>query len=141
MEINNTSLSSQVAGQLSQIDRSQQQNQQQANAAEQARERENREQSTQRVNRIRIDENAIAILERENSQQNNPSQQLIPSDSIDANVNSRNGSQSGGRSEGQTASYDRPSARNNSAINTYQAVGGLEQRDRVQQLLGVDVYA
>ncbi|MCH2057199.1 MAG: hypothetical protein MK214_11470 [Thalassotalea sp.] len=137
MEVNNASLSSQIAGQLSQTDR----NQQQANAAEQARERENREQSTQRVNRIRIDENAIAILERENSQQNNPSQQLIPRDSLDSNGNGRNGSQPGGRSEGQNASYDRPSARNNSAINTYQAVGGLEQRDRVQQLLGVDVYA
>ena len=140
MEVNNTSLSSQVAGQLSQIDRSQQQNQQQANAAEQTREGENREQSTQRVNRIRVDEDAIAILERENSQQNNPSQ-LIPRDSLDANSNGQNGSQSDARSQGQTTNYDRPSARNNSAINAYQAVGGLEQRDRVQQLLGVDVYA
>lgn len=128
MEVNNTSLSSQVAGQLSQIDRSQQQNQQQANAAEQARERENSEQSTQRVNRIQVDENAIAFLEREYRQQAEPSQQLVERDNEQQD------------NEAQNSGYDSPPARNNSAINTYQAVGGLEQRDRVQQLLGVDVY-
>lgn len=41
----------------------------------------------------------------------------------------------------QQTSYDQPSQRNNTALSAYQSVDNLEQRESVQQLLGVDVYA
>ncbi|WP_448552728.1 hypothetical protein [Thalassotalea montiporae] len=44
-------------------------------------------------------------------------------------------------SSGQFAGYDRPSAANRTAISAYQTVEGLEERDNLEQILGVDLYA
>lgn len=39
------------------------------------------------------------------------------------------------------ASQDQPSAKNETAVASYQAVGNLAQRESVQQLFGVDLFA
>ena len=39
------------------------------------------------------------------------------------------------------ADKDKPSPRNESAVASYQAVGNLAQRESVQQLFGVDIFA
>lgn len=40
-----------------------------------------------------------------------------------------------------SASQDLPSAKNETAVASYQAVGNLAQRESVQQLFGVDLFA
>lgn len=40
-----------------------------------------------------------------------------------------------------SASQDQPSAKNETAIASYQAVGDLANRESVQQLFGVDLFA
>lgn len=39
------------------------------------------------------------------------------------------------------ASLDKPSAQNLTAVNTYQTVNNLAQRESIQSMLGVDLYA
>ncbi|REL35190.1 hypothetical protein [Thalassotalea euphylliae] len=56
------------------------------------------------------------------------------------NLQQRNRQQSDA-SSGQFAGYDRPSAANRTAISAYQTVEGLEERDNLEQILGVDLYA
>lgn len=64
-----------------------------------------------RVERIDVDEKSIQLLEQEKQ----------------ANQN-RTG-------------YDQPSRQNKTAVSAYQSVGNIEQRENVQQLLGVDIFA
>jgi len=40
-----------------------------------------------------------------------------------------------------SANQDQPSAKNETAVASYQAVGNLAQRESVQQLFGVDLFA
>mgnify|MGYP000636146803 CR=1 FL=1 len=40
-----------------------------------------------------------------------------------------------------SASQDQPSAKNETAVANYQAVGNLAQRESVQKLFGVDLFA
>ncbi|MDX2368975.1 MAG: hypothetical protein QNK36_11325 [Colwellia sp.] len=40
-----------------------------------------------------------------------------------------------------TTAQDKPSPKNETAVASYQAVGNLAQRESVQQLFGVDVFA
>ncbi len=40
-----------------------------------------------------------------------------------------------------TASLDQPSPQNLTAVNTYQTVNNLAQRESIQSMLGVDLYA
>ena len=65
----------------------------------------------QRTDRIDIDQSAISLLEQEKQASDN------------------------------NTSYDQPSQRNATAVTTYQSVSNLEQRENVQQLLGVDIFA
>ncbi|WP_286261697.1 hypothetical protein [Thalassotalea atypica] len=65
----------------------------------------------QRNERIDVDQRAISLLEQEKQSSNN------------------------------NTSYDQPSKRNTTAVTAYQSVGNLEQRESVQQLLGVDIFA
>ncbi|NMP31334.1 hypothetical protein HII17_07150 [Thalassotalea sp. M1531] len=124
MQVNNTGLSSQI---VRNQPNSEQLNQQAERAAEQVREQQKQQaEQTQRVNRIEVDENAIAVLERENAQRQNSSAQS-------------NGSNN--QSSDSQTSYDTPPSQNATAIATYQSVNNIERRDNVQQLLGVDVFA
>lgn len=67
--------------------------------------------SQQRVNRVEVDEGAISLLEQEKE------------------------------ASGNATAYDQPSKKNATAVSAYQAVDNLEQRENVQQLLGVDIFA
>lgn len=67
--------------------------------------------SQQRVNRLEVSDNAISLLEQEKETSNN------------------------------STAYDQPSKKNSTAVSTYQSVNNLEQRENVQQLLGVDIFA
>lgn len=94
-------------------------------AVEVVNDREQQQTSKQNsANRLNIDEQAIAVLERENE-----SRQQASAYNSSNNTNS------------DSAGYDKPTAQNISAVNTYESVGNLEQRENVKQLLGVDLFA
>jgi hypothetical protein len=67
--------------------------------------------SQQRVNRLEVSDNAISLLEQEKE------------------------------TSDRSTAYDQPSKKNATAVSTYQSVNNLEQRENVQQLLGVDIFA
>ncbi len=74
------------------------------------------------VGRLDVSEQAIALLEQQSQRdQNKPSVK---------NKSSEN-----------TAKLDQPSKQNLSAISAYKNVGNLAQRENVQQLLGVNLFA
>jgi len=81
--------------------------------------------NNQAIPSIVIDEQAIALFE-----------QSQPSASIPAQLSSQLGNQSP-----SSASQDQPSAKNETAVASYQAVGNLAQRESVQKLFGVDLFA
>lgn len=112
MQVNSANYSAQAT----QLVQQNSENQQQHRVAEHLREQQTQqdEQKQQRVNRLEVDENAIAILERQNQQR---------------------------QSAASNTSFDTPTEQNNTAIAAYQSVGNIEQRDNVQQLLGVDLFA
>ena len=78
---------------------------------------------------IIIDEQAIALFE-----QSQYSALTL------AQLNSQLGSKIGEESP-SSASRDQPSAKNDMAVANYQAVGNLAQRESVQKLFGVDLFA
>lgn len=74
--------------------------------------------------RFDVDEQAIALIEREQLQPfNNASQQQSSGNNND---NSR---------------YDAPSSQNQSAVAAYKSVDSIAQRDNIQQVFGVDLFA
>ena len=77
--------------------------------------------NTQTQPSIVIDEQAIALFEQNQASQSASAQ---PSENSFS-----------------SASQDQPSAKNETAIASYQAVGNLSQRESVQQLFGVDLFA
>jgi len=75
--------------------------------------------------RLDIDEQAIALIERELPQPyNNASNQQ--------NVDQKNN---------YNSRYDAPSNQNQSAVAAYQSVDAIAQRDNIQQVFGVDLFA
>lgn len=84
----------------------------------------NKEQSTnkQKTPSIVIDEQAIALYQQSQSALSKP----------------LNDSSSFAQS---SAEQDQPSAKNETAVASYQAVGNLAQRESVQKLFGVDLFA
>ncbi len=70
---------------------------------------------------IIIDEQAIALFEQ--SQSSAPIQAQSNKDSF------------------SSAGQDQPSAKNETAVASYQTVGNLAQRESVQQMFGVDLFA
>lgn len=78
--------------------------------------------------RFEVDEQAIALLEREQlTPYNNASNQS--SNGNNQNANAYNGG------------YDAPSSQNQSAVAAYQSVDSIAQRDNIQQVFGVDLFA
>ncbi len=74
---------------------------------------------------IVLDEQAIALFEQ--NQASVLTQAQLNNESLDF--------------DNTTTSPDQPSAKNETAVASYQAVGNLAQRESVQQLFGVDVFA
>ena len=70
---------------------------------------------------IVIDEQAIALFKESEASQ---STQTQPN-----------------KEHSSSANQDQPSAKNETAVASYQAVGNLAQRESVQQLFGVDLFA
>ncbi|MDT0602448.1 hypothetical protein [Thalassotalea castellviae] len=96
---------------------------------EQEKARQQNTQNTQQNNdneRLDIDPAAIELVEQ--------SQQLNAN--VDNNVQSRSQAP-----ESQKAGYDQPSQQNLTAVSAYQSIGGIAQRDSIQETFGVDLYA
>ncbi|WP_281558980.1 hypothetical protein [Thalassomonas sp. RHCl1] len=99
--------------------------------------------------RLDVNEQAIALLEQEAQQQGSQgldrqqaAEQFLGQDAGQA---SGQGAQlqlfSDSSENSQGATYDRPSNQNLSAVAAYQSVNNIAQRDNVQQLFGVDLFA
>ena len=73
--------------------------------------------------RFDVDEQAIALIEQE---------QLQP-------FSNRN--QQPQNSNANNSRYDAPSSQNQSAVAAYQSVDSIAQRDNIQQVFGVDLFA
>ncbi|ARD45627.1 hypothetical protein [Colwellia sp. PAMC 21821] len=79
--------------------------------------------------RLDIDDQAIALIEREQLSQ------------FESRNNSQRSSQQGGQSNSYNSGYDSPSNQNQSAVAAYQSVDAIAQRDNIQQIFGVDLFA
>ncbi|WP_085296931.1 hypothetical protein [Cognaticolwellia mytili] len=75
--------------------------------------------------RFDVDQQAIALIEREQLQLDN---------------NGNNQQQTTGSNDGNSR-YDAPSNQNQSAVAAYQSVDSIAQRDNIQQVFGVDLFA
>mgnify|MGYP007087009144 CR=1 FL=1 len=84
---------------------------------------------------IVIDEQAIALFEKNQAEKNQAEQNQV---AVSTQAQQDNGNSF---DKGSSASQDQPSAKNETAVASYQAVGNLAQRESVQQLFGVDIYA
>ena len=84
----------------------------------------NKEQAQQ--TRFDVDQQALVQVEQYNQAQN-------ASSTNNANTNQSTSS--------TTRDYDQPSQQHQSAINRYQSVETLAQRDSIKQTFGVDLYA
>jgi hypothetical protein len=76
--------------------------------------------------RLDIDEQAIALIEREQ-----------PSPYGNSNKNAQQSNQQNSYSSG----YDAPSNQNKLAVAAYQSVDTLAARDNIEQVFGVDLFA
>ncbi len=94
---------------------------------EQEKARQNSSQKNSQNNqaeRLDVDPSAIALVEK--------NQQLNAVSNVQ---------QQGQSTYSKSADYDQPSQQNKTAVSTYQSVGGIAQRDSIQQAFGVDLYA
>ncbi|WDE03528.1 hypothetical protein SG34_019320 [Thalassomonas viridans] len=99
--------------------------------------------SAQQSGRFDVNEQAIALLEQEAGQQTGQGlgQQSAGQESgqgaqLQLFADSSDNTQGAG-----TTAYDRPSSQNLNAVAAYQSVNNIAQRDNVQQLFGVDLFA
>lgn len=88
---------------------------------------------------IVANEQAIALFEK-NQVEQNQLEQSQASQLVQAHQDKNNASFDDSFNE-SSANKDQPSAKNETAVASYQAVGNLAQRESVQQLFGVDVFA
>jgi len=79
--------------------------------------------STKPTTRLDINEQAIALLEQQNA-------------NVSGQINLQNKAETS-----KNAKFDQPSQQNLSAVNTYQRVNNLTQRENIQAMLGVDLFA
>lgn len=75
--------------------------------------------------RLDIDDQAIALIEREQ----------LPS----SNVNSNR--QANSQQNNSNSGYDAPPSQNQLAVAAYKSVGSIAQRDNIEQIFGVDLFA
>jgi len=91
---------------------------------------QNEAKPAQQKQNFKLDEAAIAFLES-NQQQS----QLVQKNEMTANFSSAN------ESITKDITKESISSQNQTAVSSYQQVGNLAQRESVQQLLGIDLYA
>jgi hypothetical protein len=85
--------------------------------------------NTESRQRLDVDEQAIALIEREQSS---------PFDN--RNNSQQNSAQNNGQNS-YNSRYDAPSSQNQLAVAAYQSVDAIAQRDNIQQVFGVDLFA
>jgi hypothetical protein len=79
--------------------------------------------------RLDIDEQAMALIERE------------PLSAYDSGNSSQQSSQHNDQQTSTHSGYDTPSSQNKLAVAAYQSVDAIAQRDSIQQIFGVDLFA
>jgi len=79
--------------------------------------------STKPTNRLDINDQAIALLDQQST-------------NISEQKNLQRTAQ-----KNKSANLDQPSEQNLSAVNAYQSVNNLTQRENIQAMLGVDLFA
>lgn len=79
--------------------------------------------------RLDIDEQAIALIEREQLQWYDSRNNAQPNSTQDNQQNSTN------------SRYDAPPSQNKLAVAAYQSIDTIAQRDSIQQIFGVDLFA
>ncbi|ASP49149.1 hypothetical protein [Cognaticolwellia beringensis] len=79
--------------------------------------------------RLDIDDQAIALIEREQLPQ------------FESRNNAQRSNHQGAQSNSYNSGYDSPSNQNQSAVAAYQSIGAIAQRDNIQQIFGVDLFA
>lgn len=79
--------------------------------------------------RLDIDDQAIALIERDQLSQ------------FESRNNSQRSNQQGEQPNSYNSGYDSPSNQNQSAVAAYQSVDAIAQRDNIQQIFGVDLFA
>lgn len=89
---------------------------------------QNSQADTNSRQRLDFDEQAISLIERD---------QLAQFDSRNAGQSN----QQNGQSNNYNSGYDSPSSQNQLAVAAYQSVGAIAQRDDIQQIFGVDLFA
>lgn len=83
----------------------------------------------------------------QNTQQHNPSERLdidpAAIELVEQNqqLNADTHARQDQATQSQRAGYDQPSQQNITAVSAYQSVGGIAQRDSIQETFGVDLYA
>ena len=75
--------------------------------------------------RLDIDDQAIALIEREQ----------LPSSNGNSNRQANN------QQNNSNSGYDAPPSQNQLAVAAYQSVGSIAQRDNIEQIFGVDLFA
>ena len=75
--------------------------------------------------RFDVDEQTLALIEQE---------QLQP-------FNNNDNQSQNNRSNQYNSEYDATSSRNNTALAAYQSVDTIAQRDNIQQIFGIDLFA
>lgn len=100
-------------------------------------------QQQQGVNRSTVNDERKANVEKEFSRSSegtaNNSQRLQIDQRAIEQLDQALANNSKANQQNQT-DYDQPPERNHSAVNAYQSVGNIAQRENLQQLLGVDLY-
>jgi hypothetical protein len=89
---------------------------------------QNAQADTNSRQRLDFDEQAISLIERD---------QLAQFDSR----STEQSNQQNGQSNNSNSGYDSPSNQNQLAVAAYQSVGAIAQRDDIQQIFGVDLFA
>ena len=75
--------------------------------------------------RLDIDEQSIALIEREQ----------LPASNVNSNRQTNN------QQSNNSSGYDAPPSQNQLAVAAYQSVGSIAQRDNIEQIFGVDLFA
>ncbi|TWX54549.1 hypothetical protein [Colwellia hornerae] len=99
------------------------------------------QQQASQVARFDIDEQALALVEQ--AQFENQQAQLNPSSSetvtaSNVSFSSQSNQQTANKS-GSQANYDSPSKQNQTAIAAYSSVDNIAQRENIQQVFGIDL--
>ncbi|MGB1261718.1 MAG: hypothetical protein ACPG52_02315 [Cognaticolwellia sp.] len=97
------------------------------NFADESTQAQKTQAQTHAQQRFDVDEHAIALIEQEHVEREP--------------FNQGNNQQSTGNSNSYNSSYDAPSNQHQSAVAAYQSVDSIAQRDNIQQIFGVDLFA